>query len=219
MTATALAGAATSIVVVTGDAQKAVAGSSLRKPIVLRVVDDNGNGVAGVNLSLSASSGSLADTVLATDSTGSATVSWTMGRSAGDQALAVHVEGIKKLLKLAAHVSPAAAANLAFDDAPAPRKSRESAKRKSLLALVTDVYGNPVPDAKVSFSTKSGTVTPARAVSDAKGRAAIVWKIGGKPGEQRLVGSVKGTDVTGEYVLDLGSHEPLARTASLRTGH
>jgi hypothetical protein len=85
--------------------------------------------------------------------------------------------------------------------------------------VVTDVYGNPVPDAKVSFSTKFGTVTPARAVSDAKGRAALVWKLGAKGGEQRLLGSVKGTDVTGEYVLDLATHEPIARTASLRSGH
>jgi hypothetical protein len=214
-----LAGAAASIVVASGDGQKGVAGSDLRKPIVLRVVDDNGNGVVGASLSLSASSGSLADTVVATDSTGSANVSWTMGRSAGDQSLAVHVEGVKKLLKVVAHVTSAPPANLAFDDAPADRKSRDAGKKKSLLAVVTDVYGNPVPDAKVSFSTKSGTVSPARAISDAKGRAALVWKVGGKAGEQRLMGSVKGTDVTGEYVIDLGTHEPVARTASLRSGH
>jgi hypothetical protein len=219
LTATALAGAASSIVVVSGDAQKGVAGSDLRKPVILRVVDENGNGVIGANLSLSASSGSLADTVLATDSTGSVHVSWTMGRSAGDQTLAAHVEGVKKLLRIIAHVAPAQAANLAFDDPPGEKKSRESGKKKSLLAVVTDVYGNPVPDAKVSFSTKFGTVTPARAVSDAKGRAALVWKLGGKGGEQRLLGSVRGTDVTGEYVLDLGTHEPVARTASLRSGH
>jgi hypothetical protein len=207
-------------VVVSGDAQKAVAGSDLRKPIVLRVVDENGNGVGGVNLSLAASSGSLADTVLATDSTGAAKISWTVGRSAGDQTLAVHVDGVKKLVKLIEHVSAAQPANLAFDDAPRDKRSRDAGKKKSLLAVVTDVYGNPVSDAKVSFSTKSGTVTPARAVSDAKGRAAVVWKVGGKGGEQRVLGWVKGTDVTGEYVLDLGAHEaPVARTASLRSGH
>lgn len=218
-TASALSGAANAIVVVSGDGQKGVAGSELRKPVVLRVVDDNGNGVGGATLVLSASAGSLADTIVAADSMGTARISWTMGRSAGDQTLGVHVEGVKKLVRIVAHAAPAPAANLAFDDAPADRKARDAAKKKSLFAIITDVYGNPVPDAKVSFSTKSGTVTPTRAVSDAKGRASVVWKPGLKGGEQRLVGLVKGTDVTGEYVMELAPRDPVARTASLRSGH
>jgi hypothetical protein len=93
---------------------------------------------------------------------------------------------------------------------------RESAKNKRLYALVTDIYGNPVPDAKVSFSVKSGTVTPTRAVSDAKGRAALTWKLGSKAGEQTLKGVVRGTDVAGEYITQVGPREALAKPASLR---
>jgi hypothetical protein len=127
------------------------------------------------------------------------------------------VDGVKDLLKLVAHASPAAAANLAFDDAPVEKRSRETGKGKRLLAVVTDVYGNPVPDVRVNFSVKSGTVSPARAVSDAKGRAALTWKVGSKLGEQTLTGVVRGTDVTGEYVTQVGGHEPLAKTASLKS--
>jgi hypothetical protein len=140
-----------------------------------------------------------------------------MGRSAGDYSLAVHVDGVKKLVKLVAHATPAAAANLAFDDAPGQSLSRESGKRKRLLALVTDVYGNPVADARVYFSVKSGTVTPARAVSDSRGHAVVTWKLGSKPGEQTLVGTVRGTDVTGEYVTLVGGRETLAKTVSLKS--
>jgi hypothetical protein len=140
-----------------------------------------------------------------------------MGHSAGDHVLAVHVEGVKTLLKVTARATPASAANLAFDDAPGPKRLRETSKRRTLLAVVTDVYGNPVPEARVNFSTKSGTVSPARAVSDAKGRAAVVWTLGSKPGEQTLVGTVRGTDVSGEYVTQSGGHEPVAKTASLRS--
>jgi hypothetical protein len=152
-----------------------------------------------------------------TDSLGFARTRWTMGHSAADYTLAVHVDGVKDLLKIAAHANPAAAANLAFDDAPTERRTRDSAKGKRLLAVVTDVYGNPVPDVRVNFSVKSGTVSPARAVSDAKGRAALVWKLGSKPGEQTLTGIVRGTDVTGEYVTQVAGHEPLAKTASLKS--
>jgi hypothetical protein len=128
------------------------------------------------------------------------------------------VDGVKKLLKVVARATPAAPANLAFDDVPGEKRSKDSAKRRQLLAVVTDVYGNPVPDARLNFSVKSGTVSPARVVSDVKGRAALTWKLGSKPGEQTLSGMVRGTDVTGEYVTQVGGsvREPLPKAASLK---
>jgi hypothetical protein len=219
--ALALAGAPASIVASAGDNQRAPAGAELRKGLVFKVLDENGSGVAEAALTLSPSGGILSDTVLTTDSLGVARARWTMGHSAGDYSLAVHVDGVKELLKVLAHATPATAANLAFDDVPGDKRSRATAKDKRLYALVTDVYGNPVPDAKVNFSVKSGTVTPARAISDAKGRAALTWKLGSKAGEQTLKGVVKGTDVAGEYVtqvgLPVGTREPLTKPASLRS--
>jgi Bacterial Ig-like domain (group 1) len=221
LTATALAGAPASIVASAGDNQRAPAGAELRNRLVFKVLDENGSGVGEAALTLSPSGGILSDTVLTTDSLGVARARWTMGHSAGDYSLAVHVDGVKDLLKVVAHATPAVAANLAFDDVPGDKRSRGTAKDKRLYALVTDVYGNPVPDAKVNFSVKSGTVTPARAISDAKGRAALTWKLGSKAGEQTLKGFVKGTDVAGEYVTQvgaaLGSREPLTKPASLRS--
>ena len=126
---------------------------------------------------------------------------------------------MKQLLKVVAHATPATAANLAFDDVPGDKRSREPVKNKRLYALVTDVYGNPVPDAKVNFSVKSGTVTPARGISDAKGRAGLTWKLGSKGGEQTLKGIVRGTDVAGEYVTQVGPRDPLAKPVSLRSAN
>jgi hypothetical protein len=215
--ATALAGAASAIVVVSGDGQRAAAGAQLPRSIVVRVVDANGSSVVGAALSLAASGGNLSDSALVTDSIGTARTRWTMGHSAGDYTLAVHLEGLKKLLKIAAHATPAAPANLAFDDMPGEKRSKESVKVKKLFALVTDVYGNPVPEARVNFSVKSGTVTPSRAVSDARGRAALTWKLGSKTGEQTLSGVVRGSDVTGEYVTQVGGREPVSKSATLKS--
>jgi hypothetical protein len=200
--ATALAGAATGMVIVSGDNQIGTVGVSLPKPISVRVVDATGNGVADEAVVLSPSTGALTDSVVRTDSLGLAKIRWTMGRSAGNASMGLHVDGVKKLLKVVAQARPATPANLTFEDAPDVRSSR--AKGKPLVAVVTDAYGNPVPDATLSFTTKSGTVAPVRAVSDAAGRVKLAWTLGTKEGEQALVGSVRGTDVRGSFEVQVG---------------
>lgn len=213
--ALALAGEPIGITVVRGDNQHAAAGAELPHAMVIKVVDANGSGVADAAVVLSPSGGGVPDSAVRTDSLGMLRTRWTMGHAARDYSLAVHVNGVKKLFKLTAHASPAAAANLSFDDAPTPAGKSASAKVKRLYVLVTDVYGNPVPDAKVSFSTKFGVVTPARAVSDAKGRAALVWTLGAKAGEQTLSGAVRGSDVRGAYVTQVAERVP-AKAASTK---
>ena len=203
ITATALAGAPVGILVISGDGQRGTAGAGLAKPIVVRVVDATGNGVADAALVLSPSDGSVRDTSTHTDSTGIARIRWTLGRSAGEHALGVHMDGVKKLLRVTAHALPAPPANLSFDDAP-PDGRTPRARGKSLVALVTDAFGNPVPDARVSFSTKSGSVSPGRAVSDAKGRVKLVWNSGSRTADQSLTGVVQGTDVRGTFIAQAG---------------
>ena len=206
ISASALAGAPTALIVESGDSQKGTAGERLRKPIVVKVIDANGSGVSDAALDLSPSSGVASDSVIRTDSLGRARINWTMGRSAGAHSLAVHVEGVKKVLKITAEARAAGAANLSFDDVIRHAKANRSAERtKRLYAVVTDLYGNPVPDAKVSFTASSGTVNPKRAVSDAKGRAELTWKIGIKPGEQVLSGRVSATDVKGDYRIEIAA--------------
>jgi hypothetical protein len=54
-------------------------------------------------------------------------------------------------------------------------------------------------------------------VSDAKGRVKLSWTLGGKPGDQSLIGSVQGTDVKGSYIVPAAgapSHTPAKTTAA-----
>jgi adhesin/invasin len=219
--ATAMAGEAVGITIVRGDNQRAAAGAELPNAVVIKVVDANGSGVADAEVVLSPSGGVVPDSAVRTDSLGVVRTRWTMGHMAKEYSLAVHVNGVKKLFKLTAHAFPAPAANLSFDDAPAPssKSKSASAKVKHLYVLVTDVYGNPVPDAKVGFNATSGVVAPARAVSDSKGRAALVWTLGAKAGEQTLSGAVRGSDVRGAYVTQIAEHAPAkgATKATSRT--
>jgi adhesin/invasin len=193
--AVALAGVPANIVVVSGDRQRAPAGVQLAKPIVLRVVDAAGNGAADVQMVLSPSGGQLTDTSLVTDSLGYARLRWTMGRVATEYSLAAHVGGITKPTKLTAKATAAAPANLSFDDVAS---SKGSARK--LVAIVTDIYGNPIADSPVGFTVKAGAVTPARAVTDAKGRVMLTWTMSTTATEQTLTGNVRGSDVKGAYV-------------------
>jgi hypothetical protein len=215
ISAVALAGLPFGMEVVGGNGQRAAAGSVLPRAIAIRVVDASGNGAADVDVVLSPSGGSIPDTAIRTDSLGIARIRWTMGHSAGSYTLAAHVEGIKKLLKVSARAVPAKAANLSFDDVPSDKSARGKTRR--LTALVTDIYGNPISDAAVTFSSKSGMVTPARAVTDVKGRVSLRWTLGAKPGEQTLTGIVRATDVKGAYVTQATTKaEPAIKQASAR---
>jgi hypothetical protein len=218
ISARAKSGAPAGVVLVSGDAQRGIAGATLSRSLVLRVVDANGNSVADATLTLFPSGGSLPDSSLHTDSLGRANVRWTMGHSAGDYTLGVKLEGVKQLLRTAAHAAPAAPANLEFDEAPlspSERRAHGEEKGKRFYALVTDMYGNPVSEAKLNFTAKSGSVTPSRAVSDARGRATLVWTPGTTTAEQTLVGIVRETDVRGAATL-AARHEPVARPVSLK---
>ncbi len=39
----------------------------------------------------------------------------------------------------------------------------------------------------------------------------MTWKLGSKVGEQTLIGVVRGSDVKGEYVTQVGGREPVAK--------
>jgi hypothetical protein len=73
---------------------------------------------------------------------------------------------------------------------------------QSLDVDLTDAYGNPVADQPVVFSTKFGSVSPARVMTDARGRAHTRWTPGSKTGKRTLVAAVKGSDARTTFVLE-----------------
>jgi hypothetical protein len=199
VTAAALAGTPARLVIVSGDKQRARAGAELSKPVTFRVTDRSSNPVAGAVLRLTASAGSVADTALHTDSLGLASVRWTMGRTAGEQTLVVRTDSVPPL-RVGARALPGAPANLSFHEPPVEGIIGRPLRDK-IVAVVTDVYGNPVPDAVVSFVTRWGGVSPARAAADTAGRVRVSWTLGSLLGEQGLTAMVRGSDVEAKLVL------------------
>lgn len=173
--------------------------SKVLKPLVeLRVLDRAKNPVPGVAISLLPAHGSVDDSILTTDSTGRVLVSWTLGRTAGQHRMSARVEGIERPVEITARARPAAPANLAFVE---PKVGTANRAVQSLDVDLTDAYGNPVADQPVVFSTKVGSVSPARVMTDARGRAHTRWTPGSKVGERTLVAAVKGTEARATFVL------------------
>jgi len=173
--------------------------SKVLKPLVeLRVLDRAKNPVLGVPVTLLPAHGSVDDSVLTTDSTGRVLVSWTLGRTAGLHRMTVRVEGIERPVEITARARPVAPANLTFVE---PKPGTANRAVQSLDADLTDAYGNPVADQPVVFSTRFGSVSPARVMTDARGRAHTRWTPGSKVGERTLRAAVKGTEARATFVL------------------
>ncbi len=210
LTAIATAGAAATATVSSGDDQRTTVNALLRKPVTLHVADKLGNPVPGVRVALSTETGSVADTAAVTDSSGNVTARWTLSRTAGPQRLTMRVEGIDRRVDVAASAMPASAANLALTS-EAMSGTTAKALGAPIVATVTDSYGNPVADAPVVFSAKSGSTSPVRIITDSHGRAQTRWTLGRTAGEQALVAVVKGHDVRGTLTVQANAPEIKAK--------
>jgi hypothetical protein len=213
LTAIASSGAATAATIASGEDQKATVNALLRKPVTIHVADKLGNPVPGVRVAMTTETGALADTAAVTDSSGNVQARWTLARTAGAQHLTVRVEGIERRIDVAATAVPASAANLALASEVMSGTTGKSLGAP-VIATVTDSYGNPVADAPVVFSAKSGTTSPVRIVTDSHGRAPTRWTLGRTPGEQALVAVVKGHDVRGTLTVQAVAAEVKAKAKS-----
>jgi galactose oxidase-like protein/Big-like domain-containing protein len=78
-----------------GNSQSAPAGQALANPIGVRVTDDNGDPVADVTVGWSAADGgSVSASSVSTDDDGRASVTWTLGPTAGSQTATATVDGL-----------------------------------------------------------------------------------------------------------------------------
>ena len=225
VSASALAGGAAKLSILGAPKREGAVAQLLRPPLELRVLDKKGNPVPGVAITVVPASGTVADSVITTDSTGTAVIAWTLGRAVGVQHLTAQAEKLDRPVVILAHVKAAAPANLVFVE---PKPGTANRAVQSLDADLTDAYGNPVADQPVVFNTRNGSVSPARVMTDSHGRAHTRWTPGSKIGERTLVASVKGTEARATFVLKApeppvaakkvlaGTKEPSAKKATMK---
>jgi adhesin/invasin len=199
VTASGLAGAPAKALVVGTAKNEGPVGQVLRPAVEIRVLDRAGNEVPGVPVALQPVTGTVSDSVVTTDSTGRIKLSWTLGHTAGLQHLKAKVEGIDRPIEITARARAAGPANLAF---VTPKPGTVTRAVQSLDVDLTDAYGNPVADQPVVFTTKFGSVSPARVMTDLRGRAHTRWTPASKIGKRTLLAVVKGSDARATFVLE-----------------
>ncbi len=160
--ATGIPGAPASISKQSGDGGTAVVGTT--RALEAKVVDANGNGVAGVTVSWTVASGggSLSAPSSLTDGSGVASVIWTFGGTAGAQSVTAAATGLAgSPLTFSATTTPAAASRLAITTQPSAAAQSGIAFPQQPVLQLQDAFGNAVAQSGVAVTAAiaSGTGT------------------------------------------------------------
>ena len=196
-----------------GDGVPGTAGAPLSLQAAVRVVDERGRGVGGVEVRWETADegASLSDAVAVSDGDGEARVTWRLGRRAGPQTLTARVEGVPPAT-FTATAAAGAAALLVSERGHGQTVPVATEVPERPVVRVTDAFGNPVAGAHVTFfSGVSGSeLAGAEQTTDAEGRAQLGrWTISTRAGLNVVTARVQGL-VDQAYFHVHGSPGPAA---------
>jgi len=194
-TATATQKKATSIELVSGGDQTADVETALANTIKILVKDQNGDAFAGAAVDFTVTEGSVSSASEITDASGNAFVSWTVGATAGTQALTVSAFKADGTTPLTGSPITVNATCLVKEAASIELVSGgdQSAVANNTLAeyivfIVKDASGNPFVGTNVNFSITEGNLgaTGNSTITNADGLANVSWTVGPTVGTQTL---------------------------------
>lgn len=194
---TAIAGAPAAISIIGGEGQHGPAGHTLATAVLARVLDGDGNPVAGQRIVVTPREGEVADSAPTSDAHGTVPIRWTLGRKAGAERLKLGVQGTTIFAAVNATGVPGPAENLTFEGAP----STPTRGPVRVAAIVTDAFGNPVPKVALKAVPSGGVVTPTHVITDDAGRGSFTWTLGTTAGELRLAVRGLGVEAHGTLVV------------------
>jgi hypothetical protein len=201
------------IAVVRGAGQQGHVGGALPDSVVVRVTDATGRPVAALRIAFKVASGGsgaiVAPDTATTDGDGRAGARWTLGASAGPQAVTAVVVGAGLSTQVGATAVASAATTLAAvagnNQAALPGHDLPD----SLVVLASDGFGNPVPGVVVAWAaTGGGTVSPTSVATGPDGRAAAHRVLGPAFGVYGTTASAPGLAGSPIVFVALGAAPP-----------
>ena len=150
--------------------QTGVAGTVLAQPVGVLVVDQNGAPFANatVTWTVTAGGGSVASPTSVTDATGTATVAFTLGSTVGVDSLEASIAGGESaFITATATAGPATAMQIMSGGTQSVAAGSTTAP---LVVKLADQFGNPVPNATVTWAVAGGgTLSATTSTTDATG--------------------------------------------------
>lgn len=172
----------------TGSGQNGVVDASLTNPLSVTVADQFGNAIQGVSVNWSGD-GAFSESTSTTDAAGVASTVWTLGTTAGAQTATASVSGFT--VDFTAEAAPGDPATLVPTGGGV---TQVVASVTSLSVLVTDAFGNVVPDQDVTWSG-DGLFSPTLSTTDGNGLATTAWTLGSTSGPQGADATLGGLSV------------------------
>lgn len=191
---TAEAAVPTRLVLVSGDAQSAPAGFPLADSLVVRLVDDNGNGVGGkpVTWLVAAGSGTVSAINTTTTAQGYAQTRWTLGPTVGQKTLNAVFSGVPAV-PFTAMATADVPARLAKQSGDGQTATVGANLGQPLAVRVTDANDNPVANVGVTWTAVGGgSVSATSSGTDDAGIARITRTLGSMPGTYTTTAAVEG---------------------------
>lgn len=201
------------------DAQTGTVGAALAQQVGVLLKDGAGNAAAGISVTFTAGNGSsVSPATVATNATGQALTTWTMGTAAGGATLTA-TSGTLTPATFSATAVAGAPANLAkVNDAQTGTVGKPLPNQVGVI--VKDSYGNPVSNVDVAFVGANGSaVSPASVKTDASGQAVTQWSLGTTAGSMSVsatVGSLSAVSLSATAVA--GPPAKLSKENDAQTG-
>ena len=188
---------ATTLEKVSGDSQTDRTNQHLTNPLIVRVLDQDGDALSDVTVSFSVtpSSGVLSPTSATTDADGQASTALQLGSTASTYTVTASAAGITQRVTFTATATePPRSTTLRKISGDNQSKEAYQHLPNPLVVEVLDQYGDPLPDATVSFTVipSSGVLSPASATTDADGQASTILRFGETTGTYTVTASATG---------------------------
>jgi plastocyanin len=194
-------GVPTNISPVSGNNQRIIVSGTLLEPLVVRVLDDGGDGVRGVTVmwSVTAGGGSVSSATSVTNVAGDASISFTAGTTEESNTINASVDGITSSINLTAVAVAPNSVSVSGGGAQTARTSQSLADELEVTVEASD--NGPVPGATVDWMVTGGggNLSSASSTTDADGAATNGLTLGPNVGDntvQASAGAGINTNVT-----------------------
>lgn len=187
-TASALPDAPAIMSIDSGNQQTQTVGSAVSSPISVLITDNYHNPIPSIPVEFTVVSGggsvsSVDDEspVAFTDETGVAYANWTLGTTAGINAVQAFSESLSgSPLSFFATGTAAGAASMSLNAGNQQSAVVSQSLATPISVIVTDIYGNPVSGQAIRFNIVSGSgqLTGSNATTNISGIASASWRMG-----------------------------------------